>query len=47
MGARGLRSIIEELMLNVMYDVPSRPDVKKVIITPESVDKKAPPEYVA
>ncbi|MDK7265740.1 ATP-dependent Clp protease ATP-binding subunit ClpX, partial [Staphylococcus capitis] len=32
-GARGLRSIIEESMLEVMYDIPSREDVSKVIIT--------------
>ena len=32
-GARGLRSIIEEVMLQVMYEVPSRDDVAKVIIT--------------
>ncbi|MFO7941041.1 MAG: ATP-dependent protease ATP-binding subunit ClpX [Bacillota bacterium] len=36
-GARGLRSIIEDLMLDVMYDLPSRCDVKKVIITEDSV----------
>ena len=33
-GARGLRSILEELMLDVMYDIPSRKDVRECIITP-------------
>jgi ATP-dependent Clp protease ATP-binding subunit ClpX len=37
-GARGLRSILEELMLDVMYDLPSRSAVKECIITEEVVD---------
>ncbi|WP_096435976.1 ATP-dependent protease ATP-binding subunit ClpX [Alteribacter populi] len=36
-GARGLRSIIENLMLDVMYELPSRDDIAKCIITPETV----------
>ncbi len=36
-GARGLRAIMEEVLLNVMYDVPSRKDVGKVVITAEVV----------
>ena len=32
-GARGLRAILEEVLLHVMYDVPSRDDVGKVVIT--------------
>ena len=44
-GARGLRAIMEGIMLDVMYDVPSRTDVKKVIITADCVDKKAKPIY--
>ncbi len=36
-GARGLRSIIEEVLLHVMYDVPSRGDVARVIVTGEVV----------
>jgi len=39
-GARGLRSIIEEVMCNVMYDVPSRNDVSKCIVTKECILKK-------
>jgi ATP-dependent Clp protease ATP-binding subunit ClpX len=33
-GARGLRAILEEVMLNVMYDIPSRTDVRECVITP-------------
>ena len=45
-GARGLRTIIEEIMLNVMFEVPSRDDITKVIITEETVrDKKEPIYY--
>jgi ATP-dependent Clp protease ATP-binding subunit ClpX len=36
-GARGLRAILEEVLLNVMYDVPSRDDIAQVIITSEVV----------
>ncbi|QCT75105.1 ATP-dependent Clp protease ATP-binding subunit ClpX [Macrococcoides canis] len=43
-GARGLRSIIEESMLEVMFSVPSRTDVKKVIITKETIKDGASPE---
>ena len=39
-GARALRSIVEELMLDVMYDIPSKEDVKKFVITKEMVQKK-------
>ncbi|HEY0949337.1 ATP-dependent Clp protease ATP-binding subunit ClpX [Nocardioides sp.] len=42
-GARGLRAIIEEVLLHVMYDVPSRGDIAKVIVTREVVmDDVAP-----
>ncbi len=42
-GARGLRSIIEDLMLDVMFDVPSRNDVRKIIITEDAVTKGSDP----
>ena len=45
-GARGLRSIIEEVMCNVMYDVPSRSDVSKCIVTKECILKKDEPILV-
>lgn len=37
-GARGLRTIIEEIMLNIMFDIPSRDDINKVSITQEAVE---------
>ena len=43
MGARGLRIIMEELMLDLMYDVPSNKEVKEVVITKEVVDKTGMP----
>ena len=38
-GARGLRSIIEESLLGVMFDLPSRTDVRKCVITKETIEK--------
>ena len=45
-GARGLRAIMEDTLLSVMYEVPSRKDVERVIITPAVVNKEAEPQYV-
>jgi ATP-dependent Clp protease ATP-binding subunit ClpX len=45
-GARGLRAILEEVLLNVMYDVPSRDDVAQVIITDEVVRDSVLPTLV-
>ena len=45
-GARGLRGIMEKLMTNVMYELPSRKDVKKCIITRETVEKGSDPELI-
>ncbi len=45
-GARGLRAIIEDIMLEVMYDIPSREDIAKCTITADVVDKKEPPILV-
>lgn len=42
-GARALRSIMEEIMLNVMYEVPSNPNIKRVIITEETVTQRKEP----
>ncbi len=42
-GARGLRTIIERSLLDVMYEIPSRRDVKKCVISAEAVLGKAPP----
>ncbi|WIV18497.1 ATP-dependent protease ATP-binding subunit ClpX [Paenibacillus polygoni] len=43
-GARGLRAIIEGLLLDVMYEVPSREDVTKCVITQQVVEEKIAPE---
>ena len=45
-GARGLRAILEELMQNVMFEVPSDATIKKVIITKEAVLKQKEPILV-
>ncbi len=45
-GARGLRSIIEETMLDIMYDIPSRDDIEKCIITKDMVENKVEPTLV-
>ena len=46
MGARGLRSIVEEIMTDIMYDVPSRHDIKRVCITKQMVEDRAKAEVV-
>ena len=45
-GARGLRAIIEEVLLNVMYEVPSRDDVAKVVVTDKVVLDNVNPTLV-
>ena len=45
-GARGLRAIIESIMRNVMYEVPSRDDVVKCIVTEETVREHAEPQMI-
>ncbi|HZK00477.1 MAG TPA: ATP-dependent Clp protease ATP-binding subunit ClpX [Tissierellaceae bacterium] len=45
-GARGLRSIIEEVMLDIMFEIPSRDDVEKCLITKDTVIKLAEPTLV-
>ena len=45
-GARGLRAIMEDTLLSVMYEVPSRKDIERVIITPGVVNKEAEPQYI-
>ena len=45
-GARGLRSIMEETMKDIMYELPSNPKVVKVTITAETVSKNEKPEIV-
>ncbi len=45
-GARGLRSIMEKVMKDIMYEIPSRSDVKKCIITKDTIEKEERPTLV-
>ena len=45
-GARGLRAIMEEVLLNTMYDLPSRDDIEQVLIDRDVVEKKVNPTLV-
>ncbi|MDE2845315.1 MAG: ATP-dependent Clp protease ATP-binding subunit ClpX [Gemmatimonadota bacterium] len=45
-GARSLRSILEEVMLDVMFNAPTQEDLSEVIVTGETVTEKSPPVYV-
>ncbi|NIR37762.1 MAG: ATP-dependent Clp protease ATP-binding subunit ClpX, partial [Actinobacteria bacterium] len=46
-GARGLRAILEEVLLDVMYDLPGRSDIGKVVIDRDTVLERVEPEMVA
>jgi ATP-dependent Clp protease ATP-binding subunit ClpX len=43
-GARGLRSIVENIMIEVMYDIPSRKGIKRVVVNRDTVDNAKLPE---
>ncbi len=45
-GARGLRSIMEDMMMDIMYEIPSEPDITEVGITREVVEGKGTPEII-
>ena len=45
-GARGLRAIMEDVMLNIMYDIPSQEGVKTCEITAETIKKLSPPRLI-
>ena len=45
-GARGLRSIIEDIMRDIMFDIPSNPKIEKCIVTKKTVLEKAEPEVI-
>lgn len=45
-GARGLRSIVENIMMDIMYEIPSRDDIKKIILTEQSVKEESEPVIV-
>ena len=42
-GARGLRAILESSMLDIMYDIPSQPNIREVLVNEDVIDKAAPP----
>ena len=44
-GARGLRSIIEDVMMDVMFDIPSDESIEKVIVTKDSVEGSGKTDY--
>lgn len=44
-GARGLRAILEDVMLEIMFDIPSRNDIKSCEITKDVIEKKAAPKF--
>jgi len=46
-GARALRGIVEELMLDLMYDLPNRDDVQKFVVTEELVEERHGPKVLA
>ena len=46
-GARGLRAILEEVLLETMYELPGRTDIAKVVIDLGAVNKTSAPSYVA
>ena len=45
-GARGLRTVLEDILMDVMFEIPSRPEVKKCIVTAETVAGDRPPELL-
>ena len=46
LGARGLRAILEEVMLELMYEIPSQPDIKEVLISEETITRGEQPLVV-
>lgn len=46
MGARGLRAVLETVMFEIMFELPSRNDVKECVITQEFIEAKAPPTFI-
>jgi ATP-dependent Clp protease ATP-binding subunit ClpX len=44
-GARGLRSILEKTMLEIMYDLPSRANVRRLTVTADTILNRVDPEY--
>ena len=45
-GARGLRGILERVLLETMFEVPAKKDIVEVVIEPETINDNAPPRLV-
>jgi ATP-dependent Clp protease ATP-binding subunit ClpX len=45
-GARGLRAILETVMTDIMFDIPSRDDIREVVVTPESIREGSQPMVI-
>lgn len=45
-GARGLRAIIEDILMQSMFEAPSNPNIKEIVITPASVRGEEPPRFI-
>jgi ATP-dependent Clp protease ATP-binding subunit ClpX len=45
-GARALRMIVENLLMELMFDVPSDPTIKEIVVDKESVFKQSPPQII-
>jgi ATP-dependent protease Clp, ATPase subunit len=45
-GARGLRTIVEGAVINLMYEVPSDRTIQKIIITRDTIEKREPPTVI-
>ena len=45
-GARGLRSIVEDIMRDIMFEIPSNPKIEKCIITKNTVENNEPPKLI-
>ena len=45
-GARGLRSILEEIMRDIMFEIPSNPKIEKCIITKQTIENGEPPKII-
>uniref|UniRef100_Q3AU64 ATP-dependent Clp protease ATP-binding subunit ClpX n=1 Tax=Chlorobium chlorochromatii (strain CaD3) TaxID=340177 RepID=Q3AU64_CHLCH len=46
-GARALRSVLESVMIDIMYEIPSMKETHKCIVTAETIEQKTPPEYIS
>jgi ATP-dependent Clp protease ATP-binding subunit ClpX len=45
-GARGLRAILEQAMLDIMYEIPSQPNIREVVVSEEVIERREKPLVV-